>query len=152
MLTLIILCSRNLKQKAMKKLKVVRIVLFLAAIIAIGVGAGQVFVPVAFEASAGIQVVADSNLLSEMRAAGGALLAAGVVIISGVFISRMTFISIVLSALFYLSYGVSRLLGMVLDGMPGESLVIVTGVEIVVGVLSLMLLYRFQNEAVVKAT
>lgn len=109
------------------------------------VGAAQLFTPVAFEASAGITLGNNSSLLSEIRAAGGNLLAAGILIFSGVFSARMRLYSLLFSALFYLSYGLSRLISWGLDGAPAVSLQIATAAELVLGVLSLMALLRFRK-------
>jgi len=103
-------------------------------------------IPVTFESSAGIDLGDNSSLLSEIRAAGGTLLVAGVLILSGAFLPKLTSVSVVLSTLFYLSYGLSRLFSGLMDGIPSESLVIATVVEMVVGVLSLLAWYQFRKE------
>ena len=102
----------------MEKLKPVKILLVISGITAIGIGAALLFAPVAFEASAGIELGEDINLLSELRAPGGTLLVAGEVILLGAFISTLTILSTVLSSLFYLSYGISRIYGILVDGVP----------------------------------
>jgi len=104
------------------------------------------FAPVAFEASAGINLGNDVNLLSEMRAPGGAILAAGILILVGAFNASMTFVSILLSTLFYQSYGVARIFSMVVDGMPGASLTGATIVEMVIGGLSLLVMINLRKQ------
>lgn len=128
---------------AVKNLRLVKALLLIAGLIAIIIGGGLLFIPVSFEASAGIILDGDINLLSEIRAPGGALLVAGILIIAGALISSITFIALVLSTMFYLSYGFSRILGMMIDGVPGESIVVATVVEIFIGLLSLYALFHF---------
>lgn len=135
----------------MGKFKSIRVLLVIAGSIGICIGGAQLLIPVTFESFAGINLGENSSLFSEIRAAGGALLIAGIVILSGVFISGMTYISIVLSTLFYLSYGLSRVLSMIIDGIPSESLVIATVAEIIIGIISLFVLYRFGKEQQIKA-
>ncbi|MGK7934419.1 MAG: DUF4345 family protein, partial [Xenococcaceae cyanobacterium] len=48
------------------------------------------------------------NLLSEIRASSGALLAYGILIFTGAFVSQLSFTSMILSSLLFLSYGLSR--------------------------------------------
>lgn len=127
----------------MEKSKVVRVLLMVSGIIGIGIGGALLFVPVAFEASAGINLGEDLNLLSEIRAPGGALLSGGIIIFLGAFIPKLTHMSLVLSSLFYLSYGFSRVLSMMIDGIPHNSLLSATIIEIIIGLLSLFLLCKF---------
>lgn len=127
----------------MKNLKSVRIFLFAAGIIGIIIGASLLLTPIAFEASAGIRLDNEVNILSEVRAPGGTLMAAGILIASGAFISGMTYISIVLTALFYLSYGLSRTISIILDGLPTDTLVMATVSEIIIGLIGLYILFKF---------
>lgn len=134
----------------MKKSKLVKALLILSGITGMGIGGALLFAPVDFEASAGIQLGQDINLLSELRAPGGTLLVAGILIILGAFNSGMTFISILLSTLFYLSYGISRIFSMLIDGVPNESLVMAAILEMVIGSLSLFVFVNFKNKPNIK--
>ena len=127
----------------MEKSKVVQVFLIISGIIGMGIGGALLFAPVAFEASASINLGENINLLSEIRANGGALLSGGILILLGAFSSKLTHISLILSSLFYLSYGFSRVLSMIIDGIPHDSLLSATVVEIIIGLLSLFLLNRF---------
>jgi hypothetical protein len=130
----------------MKKSKLGKIVLLIAGVIGMGIGGAQLFMPVAFEASAGISLGENISLLSEIRAAGGALLVAGIIMLSGVFNSRLSPISIMLSSLFYLTYGLSRMLSMMMDGIPSESLIIAAITEIVIGLMSTFVLLQLRKQ------
>ncbi len=130
----------------MNKFKFTKILLFLSGLIGISIGGALLFAPVAFEASAGIDLGDDINLLSEIRAPGGTLLIAGVIIMLGSFLDKITYFSLAISSLFYLSYGLSRIISIFLDGMPNESLVIATLVEIVIGLISVICLYRTKQK------
>lgn len=118
------------------------ILLFFAGVTGIGVGAAQLFIPVTFEASAGITLGENSSLLSEIRAAGGTLLTAGIVILCGAFSNILRYRSLLFSTVFYLSYGLSRLLSWSLDGPPAVYLQIATAAELILGVLSAIALYQ----------
>ena len=131
----------------MEKSKLVKALLVVAGMSGIVIGAALLFNPVAFEASAGISLGKENiNMLSEVRAPGGALLAAGVLILLGAFISKLTHTSVVLTSLFYLSYGFSRILSMIVDGVPATSLVMATVVEIIIGLFSIYILLNFRKQ------
>ena len=129
----------------MKNSVTTKIFLAFSGLIAIGIGSGLLFAPVEFEASAGIILGEDINLLSEMRASGGAILATGILIILGVLIPKLAYLSVVLSSLMYLSYGASRIFGMMVDGMPNNSIVAATTAEIIIGLISILVLLKFDK-------
>lgn len=106
-----------------------------SGIVAIAVGGAALFAPVAFFASNGIDLGASVSLRSEVRAAGGMNLAVGVLIFVGARLERMRRVSAWFAATFYLAYAASRLLGLALDGVPSESLVVAGAVELVLGVV-----------------
>jgi uncharacterized protein DUF4345 len=119
--------------------------LAIAGITAIVIGGALLFVPAAFQASVGITLADNINLLSETRASGGSLLSAGILIALGALSSRMVRTSLLISSLFYLSYGAARVLGMIVDGIPHNTLVAATGYEIVIGLLSLFMLLKVRR-------
>lgn len=125
--------------------KSVKALLVVSGLTGIIIGSGLLFAPVSFEASAGINLGTNINLLSEVRAPGGALLVTGILILLGAFITKLAYTSVLLSSLIYLSYGFSRVFSMILDGVPSESLVTATIVEIVVGGLSFLVLVNFRK-------
>lgn len=95
------------------------------------------FSPIVFQALSGIALANDPSVLSETRAPGGALLVSGFIMIMGAFIGSWTSPGLQLSSLLYLSYGLSRLVSMALDGMPHEALIQATVAELIIGALSL---------------
>ncbi|MCR6640994.1 MAG: DUF4345 domain-containing protein [Sporocytophaga sp.] len=127
----------------MEKLISVKIFLFVTGMVGVIIGASLLLTPIAFEASAGIHLENEVNILSEVRAPGGTLMTAGILIASGAFISGVTYLSIILAALFYLSYGLSRTISILLDGLPSDTLIIATVSEIIIGLISLYILFKF---------
>ncbi|CAM3867725.1 MULTISPECIES: DUF4345 domain-containing protein [Flavobacterium] len=125
-----------------------KVLLIISGIIGIWVGYSLLFSTVAFEATAGINLGKDINLLSELRAPSGLLLVGGVLIILGAFYSKLRFTSILLSCLIYLSYGFSRLVSIIFDGFPSESLQIALIAEFLVGLTSLFVLIRFNSKQI----
>ncbi|MDJ1498100.1 DUF4345 domain-containing protein [Cytophagaceae bacterium DM2B3-1] len=123
-----------------------KILLFFAGIIGIAVGIGQLIFPVAFEASTGIDIAGNSSLLSEIRGSGGTLLIAGVVMVLGAFKPSLSAYALFIASLFYLCYGLSRIYGMLVDGLPHQGLVVVTICEIVIGIAVLAAYRRLQRQ------
>ena len=129
----------------MKSTLGLKTLLFVTGFIGVGIGGAILFVPVAFHATSGIVVAEHAGLLSEMRAAGGVLFACGFLVLLGAFVRSLTFTALLLATVLYLSYGTSRLFSMLVDGMPSDSLVLVTGFELVVGTICALALVRTKN-------
>ena len=122
-----------------------RVVLALAGVMAVFIGGALLVSPHAFFAMNHIELGDDPNLLSEIRAPGGLLLAAGAIMIAGVAMRRLTRVGLVTAAVVYCSYGASRLLGILLDGAPSSSLIGAMMIELVVGVLTAVLVARAEK-------
>lgn len=110
----------------------------ISGLILAGIGGAILFVPEQMHAMNGVVLEADPSLLSEIRAPGGLLLAGGFMALSALFVHKWMRSALLLSALFYGSYGLARLVSFVLDGMPSEGLVAVTGLELVLGTACLI--------------
>ena len=100
------------------------------------------FAPVAFYASYGIDPAHQVNLLNELRSHGLSVLGAGLFIASGAILPRLAPAATIVATGLYLSYGLSRLVALALDGLPSSSLLLTTGFEIVFGLVGLGLLLR----------
>lgn len=98
----------------MKNSKVLKTILIISGLIATGIGGTILFTPATFFATNGIELDGNISLLSEIRAPGGALLASGILIMSGAFVAKLTFTSTLISTMIYLCYGISRILSMAL--------------------------------------
>lgn len=108
--------------------------LFVSGVIAVLIGAGIVLNPVGFHATAGIHIGAgDSALLNEMRAAGGPILAIGLLALAALFARRLRTLALTASAFFYTGYGVARFASLMVDGVPDQMMVWITLLELVVG-------------------
>ncbi|KYF58308.1 hypothetical protein BE08_23280 [Sorangium cellulosum] len=132
---------------SVQRSRVVTVVLFIAGLVLLGIGGATLLAPVAFHATNGVELGDSRSLLSETRAAGGSLLGAGALIMLGAFVSRLTFTATVVAAVTYVSYGLSRLLSMAVDGMPAQGLVLATVVELVIGLsCAASLVWRREGE------
>ena len=123
--------------------KALKAILIIAGLIGVYVGVEILFFPISFYATSGIEIGDNVSLLNEIRAPGGALLISSVLIILGAFVSKLTFTSIVLATLLYLSYGLSRIVSMMVDGRPAEILVYVALLEIIIGLICAFMLVKY---------
>ena len=119
---------------------VIRIFLALAGLVAGGIGASLLLDPVGFEASTGLALSADPHLLSELRAPGAALALGGLFMGLGAVWRRFTRDALALGAAVYSAYGVARLVGFALDGVPNAGLVTAATIELGMGAVALGLL------------
>ena len=131
----------------MQPTRTLSILLVLSSLIAMGIGAMILIAPAQFHAGYGIELGTDSNLLSEVRAPGGALLVLGALMLVGVFVRSFTHASASIAAAVYLAYGMSRLVSIGLDGMPGEGLVAAMAIELVIGVATVVTMVRSREPA-----
>lgn len=116
--------------------------LTISGLILVAVGAGILFWPHGFYLSNGILLGNEPSLLSEVRAGGGLLFGCGIIILFSVFRSLLRRQALGLSALIFIAYGLTRLASIVIDGVPSTSLIVSTGIELLVGVLCLLKLRR----------
>ena len=125
----------------MKNLILIRVLVFVSGIIGLGIGLALLLTPITFEASAGIHLDNNASLLSEIRAPGGTLILGGIFTIIGAFNLKITFSALFISGLFHTGYGVARVVGILFDGLPHQTLILAMCVELTVGVLSIMALF-----------
>ena len=122
-----------------------RILLSVSGVILLLVGAATLFHPYVFFAAEGVMLGSDPNLLSEIRAPGGLLIGCAIAVLLGAFRQMITLTPLMLAAIVYGSFGLSRLLSIVLDGIPSSSLVGATTVELLIGGLCVVSLLRLKT-------
>jgi len=113
--------------------------------ILLAVGCAVLIAPAAMHAANGVELGSNPSLLSEVRAPGGALLALGMVVCAGVFVSRLRYAATMIAAIVYVAYGLSRLLSIAIDGLPAQGIVVAAGIEIAIGAVNVALLTRLSD-------
>ena len=96
--------------------------------------------PAEFYAANNIELGANLNLINELKAPAGLLLAAGLFVIGAIFVRSQADTALWLAALVYLSYAGSRFVSMAFDGVPAAGLVQAAALEGIVGVACLAVL------------
>ena len=122
-------------------------ILILAGLAAAAIGTAILFFPVTFYTGYGIDVGGNVSLLNELKAPGIALVTSGLFIAAGAVVTRLTPLSAFIAAFLYLSFGLSRLVSITLDGMPADGLVQAAAIEIVLGLACLWVVARERRVA-----
>jgi hypothetical protein len=123
-----------------KKIKTRIALLLVSGALLILVGTFFIVSPADFYASNNIDLGAKVSLLNELKASAGLLLAAGMFMISAIFVRGKTDVGLWLAALIYLSYAVSRSASMAFNGVPTGGLVQATVLEATIGLPCLVVL------------
>ncbi|MEM8816316.1 MAG: DUF4345 domain-containing protein [Pseudomonadota bacterium] len=110
-----------------------RSILAVSGTLLLVVGSSVLFKPEAFAAANGIALPESASLLSEYRAPGGMLIASAALILLGAVRTQYMRLAFALAALVYGSYGVSRLIALVLDGTPSAALTQAMAIELLLG-------------------
>ena len=110
----------------------------LSGITGLGIGLFIALAPHAFYASYGIVLGQDPNLLSELRAPGAGLAVLGAIIFAGILRAAIAPASLAAALSVYVAFPVGRILGIVLDGMPANSIIGALAVELIIAGLLLV--------------
>jgi len=130
------------------KSPIIRTLLGFSGLVALGIGMIILFHPHALFASNGITLGNDPNLLSEVRAPGGLLIGCAVAILLSTFrYGNMSF-ALILSATAYGLFGISRLISMLMDGLPASSLIAATAIELLISLFCLIALNSLDKQKV----
>jgi hypothetical protein len=124
---------------------VIKANLLVSGTILLAIGCALLVMPATMHAANGVDLGKNPSLLSEVRAPGGALFALGILVFAGVFVSGLRYPAMMIAAIVYLAYGLSRLLSMAIDGMPAPGIVIAAGIEIMIGAINVVLLTRLRG-------
>ncbi len=116
-----------------------------ALLVANGAVAGLIgglvtFAPEQLFALSGITLNTDPNMMSEVRAPGGVLLAAAIFIAAAAYVRSWQAPALALSTLLYLGYAFGRVVAIYTNGLPGVDLLWALGIEAALGALSLLAL------------
>ena len=124
---------------------IIPILLSLAGGLLLAIGVAILLQPHAFFAASGITLGNEPGLLSEVRAPGGLLIGCAIVILLGAFRRSITHHALILAAMVYGLFGISRLVSIVLDGLPSSSIIGATAAELIIGTLCVLSLQRFKS-------
>ena len=136
---------KSTKTMKLVGLRMTRLILPASGLVAISIASAILFAQDDFYSGYGIGIEGNVNLANELKAPTGALLAAGLLMLAGVFRTEFACTSLTTATVIYLSYGLSRLSSMSMDGIPHDGLVGAAIFELVMGVVCLLGLLRFRR-------
>jgi hypothetical protein len=132
----------------MKNSKVLKGILIVLGLNLIIIGSWRLFDAHGFAAINGI-IIVDNNVaaINEAKGAAGAIIAFGLLIMSGVFSRKLSYTSILTVIFIYLGFGIARLISYIVDGYPSE--MIITGMigEFVFGLIGVFALIRYRTKS-----
>lgn len=137
--------TKNIENTTRLSSYLIKGLLSISGLLAAGIAASILFAPDAFYAGYGIDTGADASLANELKALAGMLLISGLLMLAGVVRTELIFVSLGTASLIYLSYGVSRLLSMVVDGIPHSGLVSAAMLETTIGLICLLVFARHRK-------
>ncbi|WP_350289290.1 DUF4345 domain-containing protein [uncultured Croceitalea sp.] len=117
------------------------IVLSLSALLLIFVGISRLSNPIkTYLKSSGIQLGNDPNLLNEMRGVSSVMLFAGIIIVLGTFMAKLSLTSHIVAILIFIGFVIGRLISLKTDGKPGKQITQGIVFELVLGLANVFCL------------
>ena len=114
--------------------------LFLAGAVLMLVGFYIGFMPTGYLAQFMSKSELNPNILSEIRGMGGSLFVFGVFVVSGAFLRQLEKVTLIISALIFVSFSLFRMVSIFLDGVPSQSIFIALFIEMLFATTVLPLL------------
>ncbi len=111
--------------------------LTIAGFIVVYIGLEILFKPIAFYAAYQIELPESISLMNELRANGSYLIASGVIILAGVIMPSMLFTSVLIGAVLFSCFALTRMTSMAFDGIPSVNLIYAMGLEFIFAALLL---------------
>jgi hypothetical protein len=142
--------TRNDKRPSALSAYATRALLLASGVIAAGIAAMIFLAPDAFYGGYGIDIGANVSLANELKAPAGALLLAGFLMMAGAFKSEFTIPALAAATAVYLSYGLSRILSIAIDGVPHSGLVSAAAIEVAIGMVCCVDLVRHRKTALLR--
>ncbi|MGJ3231326.1 MAG: DUF4345 domain-containing protein [Oceanicaulis sp.] len=115
----------------MKKV-LTRATLALSGALLVSIGGALLVSPPAFLEMSHVFIEPHPGLLSELTAPSGVLIVTGALMMLGAVKLRFARPALSAGAVVYASYGLGRLISMGLHGLPPDSLILATGIELAV--------------------
>ena len=129
----------------MKNSKVLKVILFFLGFMLTVLGSWRLMDPVSFFANSGLILSNDSGILNEARATGGVVVGFGLLILSGVFIPKLTYTSNLVAIILFISFAIARVIGFMLDGEPLDGMIQGMVFELVFGFLALFAFFKYKE-------
>lgn len=123
-------------------MEIIRIVILsLSSLMLVFVGAMRLSNPIkTYLKNSGIRLENDASLLNEMRGVSTVMLSAGIIIVFGIFIEKLTFTSHFIASLIFVGFAIGRLISLKADGKPSKQITQGILFELVFGIANVFCL------------
>jgi hypothetical protein len=123
-------------------MEIIRIVILsLSSLMLVFVGVMRLSNPIkTYLKNSGIKLENDASLLNEMRGVSAVMLCAGIIILLGIFIGKLTFTSHFIASLIFVGFAIGRLISLKADGKPSKQITQGILFELVLGVANVFCL------------
>lgn len=99
------------------------VILSLSALLLIFVGLMRLSNPIkTYSKNSGITLENEASLLNEMRGVSAVMLCAGIIILLGTFVEKLSFTSHVVASLIFLGFLIGRIISIKVDGKPSKEI------------------------------
>ncbi|MDY8135396.1 DUF4345 domain-containing protein [Aquimarina sp. 2201CG5-10] len=117
------------------------VILALSSLMLIFVGIMRLSNPIkTYLNNSGIKLENDASLLNEMRGVSAVMLCAGIIILLGIFIEKLTFTSHSVASLIFVGFATGRLISLKVDGKPSKQITQGILFEVVLGMANVFCL------------
>lgn len=123
-----------------------RLALGVSGFTAVAIGLAITLDPPAFYSAYGIVLTPNQNLMSELRAPAVNLAALGLIILSGALYQKMAQTAAWLGTTVFLAFATGRLVSLIIDGLPSESILAALGIEVALGLTCLWVANRWRRK------
>ena len=111
----------------------------IAGLTLIAIGGYISFIPVNYLGQFILNQEVNLKVLSEMRGMGGSLFVFGLFIFSACFEPRLAKSALTISILIFTSFSVFRTIGIVVDGVPNQAILIALSIEVLLAILGIII-------------
>ena len=122
------------------------VTLFICGAVLLVIGVSITLSPIQFYNSSGIELPNNIDLLNELRAPAAMLIGAGCLILLSLSAKSLRPQAWLVSTLVYLSYGIGRVIGFGLDGIPNESILLAAVIELFLGIISFYMMIQITGQ------
>ena len=135
-------CNHNTPTRRKQMNKREKMYLVLSGIVIILVGSYIAMTPVMYLKQFSLGTDTQTSFLSEMRGMGGALFGYGILALLGALLPKLERAAIIAATVLFVSFSSFRLIGVALDGLPGQGILVALTVELVFAILGIYLIIR----------
>lgn len=119
------------------------ITLSVSGILLLLIGAMRLSKPIkTYLNNSGIKLEKEANLLNEIRGVSSVQLFAGIIILLGIFVPKLTFTSFVVAVLIFIGFAIGRVISFSIDGKPNKLIVQGLISELVLGAVNIFCLFN----------